>query len=423
MNGALDEPALLMEVPPVLKKLVKRVIRGFYDKEHVALMNVLTNAKHPCVKEDDLLEMLKFDKKQLRQTSSTLKNDKLIKQRIHKEKQTEPGTTPITFNYYFINYKLFVNVVRYKLDHIRKKIESDEKQAKNRPSFLCTECKRKYSDLEVDRLIDMMSGLLKCTFCTGIVEEDVSEIQQGNTYRTSLARFNEQLEPIFMLLKESENINLAPSVLEPEPDLAAMNVHMSRSSYGSHSNRSWGSDRRNDGDAGDVGIKISMGPEDDEGKGKVKRAKEAPVWMKHSTVGKKEEVKPVVNTATSSTASAPHTSTQDTDNEILADLLAHESVSKKPRLDVVKALGNEDESESSDDSDDENMTSVPLASNPNVTETMAESESDGEDEIQVKVNGKMVSLHEVTESMIESMTAEEQEAYHKAYHQAYSAMY
>ncbi|XP_031556886.1 general transcription factor IIE subunit 1-like [Actinia tenebrosa] len=420
MNGALDEPALLMEVPPVLKKLVKRVIRGFYDKEHVALMNVLTNAKHPCVKEDDLLEMLKFDKKQLRQTTSRLKNDKLIKQRIHKEKQTEPGSTPITFNYYFINYKLFVNVVRYKLDHIRKKIESDEKQAKNRPSFLCTECKRKYSDLEVDRLIDMMSGLLKCTFCSGIVEEDVSEIQQGNTYRTSLARFNEQLEPIFLLLKESENINLAPSVLEPEPDLAAMNVHMSRSSHGSHGNRSWSNDRRGDGDVGDVGIKISMGPDDDEGKAEVKRTKEAPEWMKHSTVATKEESKPVTNTATTT---APHTSTQDTDNEILADLLAHESVSKKPRLDVDKALGNEEESESSDDSDDEKMTSVPVAPNHNVTETMAESESDGEDEMQVKVNGKMVSLHDVTQTMIESMTAEEKEAYHKAYHQACSAMF
>ena len=87
-----------------------------------------------------------------------LKNDKLIKQRVHKEKQPDTGTM-LTFNYYFINYKLFVNVVRYKLDHIRKKIESDEKQAKNRPSFLCTQCANKYSDLEVDRLIDMSDGV------------------------------------------------------------------------------------------------------------------------------------------------------------------------------------------------------------------------------------------------------------------------
>ena len=63
MNGVMDEPALLLEVPPVLKRLAKLVARGFYEDEHVALVNVLTNAKHPCVKEEDLMELLKFEKK------------------------------------------------------------------------------------------------------------------------------------------------------------------------------------------------------------------------------------------------------------------------------------------------------------------------------------------------------------------------
>lgn len=31
-------------------------------------------------------------------------------------------------HYYYINYKQFVNVVKYKLDQIRKKIEADEKK-------------------------------------------------------------------------------------------------------------------------------------------------------------------------------------------------------------------------------------------------------------------------------------------------------
>lgn len=32
--------------------------------------------------------------------------------------------------YYYINYKLFVNVVKYKLDQMRKKIEGEERRVR-----------------------------------------------------------------------------------------------------------------------------------------------------------------------------------------------------------------------------------------------------------------------------------------------------
>lgn len=32
---------------------------------------------------------------------------------------------PKLMHYYYINYKLFVNVVKYKLDNMRKRLESD----------------------------------------------------------------------------------------------------------------------------------------------------------------------------------------------------------------------------------------------------------------------------------------------------------
>lgn len=35
--------------------------------------------------------------------------------------------------------------------------------------------------------------------------------------RTLVARFNEQIEPIYVLLRETENINLSHDLLEPEP--------------------------------------------------------------------------------------------------------------------------------------------------------------------------------------------------------------
>ena len=92
-------------------------------------------------------------------------------------------------HYYFINYKQFVNVVKYRLDHMRRKLEMEEKnvsdlhtgyaihsmhemprssltgvyipQSKSHTSYKCPHCAQTFSDLDVDRLIDHTTGSLK----------------------------------------------------------------------------------------------------------------------------------------------------------------------------------------------------------------------------------------------------------------------
>lgn len=62
----------------------------------------------------------------------------------------------------------------------------------------------------------MNTGEFRCTYCREIVEEDQSAFPKKDS-RLQLARFNEQLEPIYILLREVEGIKLAPEILEPEP--------------------------------------------------------------------------------------------------------------------------------------------------------------------------------------------------------------
>lgn len=57
----------------------------------------------------------------------------------------------------------------------------------------------------------LISGL----FCGSSVVEDQSAVPKDS--RLMLARFNEQLQPLYDLLREVEGIKLAPSVIEPEP--------------------------------------------------------------------------------------------------------------------------------------------------------------------------------------------------------------
>lgn len=95
------EPELLTEVPAALKRLAKQVVRGFYGVEHALALDVLI--RNPCVREEDMLELLKFDRKQLRSVLNTLKADKFVKCRMRVE--TAPDGKTTRHNYYFINYR------------------------------------------------------------------------------------------------------------------------------------------------------------------------------------------------------------------------------------------------------------------------------------------------------------------------------
>eukprot|EP00795_Rhopilema_esculentum_P017415 gene17415-9015_t len=429
MNQALlEEPELLTEVPPILKRLAKMTAYGFYEAEHIAIVCLL--AVVPCVDEESLLDRLNFDKRQLRQALARLRSDKLVKQRVHKEKQPETGTFNV-YNFYFINYKVFVNVVKYKLDHIRKKLESEEQQAKNRPSFTCTLCENKYQDLEVDRLLDLTTGMLKCTFCGGDVEEDAAADKHRSVNKSSLALFNEQMEPIFKLLRACENINLAPEVLEPEPTTVQLKVAANRSNASS-SKGGWSNDRKTI-DLYDQSISVNVG-NDGEKEVKKNAVKKLPVWMAQSTVYEN-------NPEDQASAEAPDKKQLKTeskhigDKDILSDLLAHESVAKKAKLDTGSGKKSESEDSEPDSEPNDTPVSVPVAVKPstssNAKSTLETVMSDGDDhdedhdEVMVTVGSESIPISKVLDdpSIMERMTEKEHEDYLHVYHKYVEQFY
>ena len=427
----MEEPELLSEVPPILKRLAKTVAYAFYDPELVVTISLLTN--YPCVDEDTILEKLHFDKRQLRGVLSRLKNDKLIKQRQIKEKQPDSANFNV-YNFYFINYKLFVNVVKYKLDHIRRKLENEEQQARNRPSFQCLQCHKHFSDLEVDRLVDFQTGLFRCSYCDGDVEEDANHINT-QTNGSSLGRFNEQMEQIYTLLKECENINLAPEVLEPTPSTVSLKT--SSKSASNNSNKSgWSS--KSSKDLYDQNIQINVREEVDANK-ESKKSKVLPVWMSESTVLNEESNDSVSSLASTLTRSEtpviPETIEEPTaiianteDEEIMSHLLAHENSNKKPRLDndlsVVDKPAKEDSLSDSESPSPKQKLEENTAGISAVTEVADVIESDDEEhEVTVKVGDKQYALNEIDDEIIEKMSKNEHDTYLKVYQEMYEDYY
>lgn len=99
---------------------------------------------------------------------------------------------------------------------MRRKIETEERDNTKRASFICTQCKKTYTDLEANQLCDLMTGEFRCCYCGDIVEEDASALPKADS-RLILAKFNEQIEPLYILLKEVEDLKLSAELLEPEP--------------------------------------------------------------------------------------------------------------------------------------------------------------------------------------------------------------
>ncbi|KAG5852393.1 hypothetical protein ANANG_G00061940 [Anguilla anguilla] len=377
------EPELLTEVPAALKRLAKQVVRGFYGVEHALALDILI--RNPCVREEDMLELLKFDRKQLRSVLNTLKADKFVKCRMRVE--TAPDGKTTRHNYYFINYRLLVNVVKYKLDHMRRRIETDERDSTNRASFRCPCCSKTFTDLEANQLFDPMTGTFRCTFCQTEVEEDESALPKKDA-RTLVARFNEQIEPIYVLLRETEDVNLSHDLLEPEPaEIPALKQSRDRAAQAAA-----GAAGRGPGGRGPPRGVVVEGLHASEGKA----PRERPVWLTESTV-------------------QGAYSDADALNNVGEDMGAH-----RPGDGGREAQPNENEERLGERHQriGRGLPAAPAPRGGPREEEVEDEEEDefeevGEEEPTVLVGGRPFSYHDVSQrpELVEQMSPQEKEAY------------
>ncbi|XP_006006478.1 general transcription factor IIE subunit 1-like [Latimeria chalumnae] len=418
----MGDQEVLTEVPAALKRLAKYVVRGFYGVEYSLALDILI--RYPCVKEDDLLQLLKFDKKQLRAILNTLKLDKFIKCQMRIE--TLPNGKSMRCSYFYINYKLLVDVVKYRLDHVRRKIEADERDSTIRSSFQCPACLSSYTDLEVNQLFDPHTGTFHCTYCNTEVEEDTSGLAKRDA-STLLARFNEQIEPIYALLRETEDLLLPFDLLEPQPTEIPELALSSSANYNSFINlkgyvEKWSDKSSTINDMYTQNVVIDG--EDADSKMRVQeKPKAQPIWMSESTV----------NTTTTgamecgaSKYSDENVNTKDTtveEDEVIRTLLIHERKSAlAPGGSLVSKINPSESGSDPSESEGETKKKKVEVTRPENAETEQEDE---EEDPTVMVAGQPHLCSEVSQhpDLVSFMTEGEREVYIRVSQQMFQSMY
>lgn len=247
----------LDDIPKPLTRLIRLILGGFYNIEQKLVIDMLVRRRE--TKEDDLVEVLKFERKHLRSLIQQMKQDKFINVRLIMETDEEGKST--RRNYYSINYRMFVNVVKYKIDHMRRKLETEERDLTSRASFICLSCSKTFTDLETGQIYDPNRSQFRCSYCDGIVDEDPNVRPMADS-RLVMANFNEQMEPVYALLQETESIRWHINETDRTNTTATNTSVTNNGSSGTGANASNVTNGSSPSDHQAQGLNISSGPQD-----------------------------------------------------------------------------------------------------------------------------------------------------------------
>ncbi|KYQ91449.1 transcription factor IIE [Tieghemostelium lacteum] len=152
----------------ILDDFVKILIRGFYGDEYAVVIDGLLREKRR-ITEEQLSQKLRIPQKLVRKVLSDLRNDSLVKSSESKI-DPKPGEKSTTQILWYIEYKHIIDVVKFKIYMIKKKMEIEKSTKLDVQSYKCASCLTVYTAYDMAKLI--AEGKVTCEYCNGKLEEE-----------------------------------------------------------------------------------------------------------------------------------------------------------------------------------------------------------------------------------------------------------
>lgn len=144
--------------------------------------------------------------KELNKLMAVLGNDRLVQ--VYRQNELKEGAQrSVGRQYYYIDYKHFCDVVKWRIAEMRRIIDSGLRNELDNKGYICPQCNKSYIPLEVDKLIDFSRGILVCEDCHAeVVENENAENVRGSQDR--MQRFNHQMRFVVEGLRKTESMVL-----------------------------------------------------------------------------------------------------------------------------------------------------------------------------------------------------------------------
>ncbi|XP_035550043.1 general transcription factor IIE subunit 1-like isoform X2 [Juglans regia] len=234
-----------MSVEP-FNRLVKLAARAFYDDittkgdnqpktgrsddRGIAVVVLDALTRRQWVREEDLAKDLKLRSKQIRRTLRKFEEEKLVTRDHRREtakganifsaavavtvagqQTTQAGEEKIkmhTHSYCCLDYAQIYDVVRYRLQCMKKKLKDELENKNTVQEYICPKCGKRYTALDALQLISLDDEYFHCENCNGelVAESDTLASQEGgegddNARRQRRAKLKDMLQKMEVQLK------------------------------------------------------------------------------------------------------------------------------------------------------------------------------------------------------------------------------
>lgn len=164
----------------------------------------------PRLPADVLAGRLGIATKDLAVLAHRLVEDKVICHFKRSEKKEGVESRMFPRSYFYMHPPLFLGMLKYRLHHLRMKLDSSITSSTYTTSFICPQCRFTYSTLDVAHLLDFSTNTLRCERpgCGEELKEDEEEGEETRKGKARMRKFNEQCSAIIRGLEVLEGVKM-----------------------------------------------------------------------------------------------------------------------------------------------------------------------------------------------------------------------
>lgn len=185
------------EYESTMRKLIKTVVRTFYEPCHVVICDILLDSM--LLSDNEFCSKMKMLNREFNKLIIKLKEERLVRSEIKME--TKEDNKQYLRNVYFFDYAEVKDIVKYKIFQMTKSLEVQKNS--DDEAFYCKTCDKSFSALDAQACI--INFVFKCIFC----KNDLIVNTKGHDENeVDLKELLLSLSDIILLLKETDKYSI-----------------------------------------------------------------------------------------------------------------------------------------------------------------------------------------------------------------------